>query len=288
MLLQVILSGMATGCIYSLMALGLALIYKSTEHVNFAQGDMSMISGFIAFTFFQLLRFPLVPSLLIALLFSVGLGLLMERLLVRPAITAPHFNIFIITLGASIVMQSLAGLLWSYDQFPFPTLFPNRTISMGTVRVNTVNLGIMGVTALLMLFLYLFFKYTKVGTAMRAVSQSQNAALLMGINVKRSFALTWAISGLISGTAALLIAPVIFLSTRMGLVVINGFAAAILGGWGSIPGAVFGGIGLGILENVAPYYFPSQIRNIIPFAVLVIVLVIKPTGMMGEERRKRV
>jgi branched-chain amino acid transport system permease protein len=270
------------------MALGLTLIYKSTEHINFAQGEMSMISGFIAFTCFQLFRFPLVPSLLLSLLSSVGLGLLMERLLVRPAIKAPHFNIFIITLGASIVMQSFAGLVWSYDQFPFPALFPKKSITLGNIRMDTVSLGIIATTALLMLLLFLFFKYTKVGTGMRAVSQSQNAALLMGISVKRSFALTWAISGFISGIAALLIAPVIFLSTRMGLVVINGFAAGILGGWGSIPGAVLGGIGLGILENVAPYYFPSQIRNIIPFAVLVGVLVIKPTGMMGEERRKRV
>ena len=288
MLLQVILSGIATGCIYSLMALGLTLIYKSTEHVNFAQGEMSMISGFVAFTCFHLVRFPLVPSLLLALLSSIGLGLLMERLLVRPAIRAPHFNIFIITLGASIVMQSFAGLVWSYDQFPFPTLFPKKSITLGIIRMDTVSLGIIATTALLMLLLFLFFKYTKVGTAMRAVSQSQNAALLMGISVKRSFALTWAISGFISGIAALLIAPVIFLSTRMGLVVINGFAAGILGGWGSIPGAVLGGIGLGILENIAPYYFPSQVRNIIPFAVLVGVLVIKPTGIMGEERRKRV
>ncbi len=288
MLIQVIVSGIATGCIYALMALGLTLIYKSTGHVNFAQGDMSMISGFIAFTFFQLLRLPLMLSLCLALLSSVAIGLLMERLLIRPAITAPHFNIFIITLGASIVMQSFAGLVWSYDQFPFPSLFPSKNISLGVIRLNAISLGIIATTALLMAMLFIFFKYTKIGTAMRAVSQSQNAALLMGINIKRSFAVTWAISGFVSGVAALLIAPVIFLSTRMGLVVINGFAAAILGGWGSIPGAVLGGIGLGILENVAPYYFPSQIKNIIPFAVLVGVLVIKPTGIIGEERRKRV
>jgi branched-chain amino acid transport system permease protein len=139
-----------------------------------------------------------------------------------------------------------------------------------------------------MLILFLFFKYTRIGTSLRAASQSQQAALLMGISVKRSFALTWAISGLVSGIAALLIAPVVFLSTRMGLVVINGFAAAILGGWGSFPGAVVGGIFLGVLENIAPYYFPSQIKNIIPFAVLVSVLVIRPRGIMGEERRRRV
>lgn len=288
MLLQVIVNGIATGCIYSLMALGLTLIYKSTEHVNFAQGEMSMVSGFVAFTFFQMLGFSIAFSLFMCLVSSIILGLLMERLLVRPAMRAPHFNVFIITLGASIVMQSGAGLIWTYDQFPFPSPFPGKALSLGLIRIDGVSLGIMGTTALLMVGLYLFFKHSKTGTAMRAVSQSQNAALLMGISVKRSFALTWAISGFISGVAAVLIAPVIFLSTRMGLVVINGFAAAILGGWGSIPGAVLGGIALGILENVAPYYFPSQIRNIIPFAVLVGVLILKPTGIMGEETKRRV
>lgn len=288
MLLQIIVSGVATGCIYSLMALGLTLIYKSTEHVNFAQGEMSMLSGFFAFTFFHILGLPVAISLVISLVASILLGLVMERLLVRPAIRAPHFNVFIITLGASIVMQSAAGLIWTYDQFPFPSLFPTKVFSLGIVRIDGLSLGIIVTTGVLMVVLYVFFKHSKTGTAMRAVSQSQNAALLMGISVKRSFALTWAISGFISGVAALLIAPVIFLSTRMGLVVINGFAAAILGGWGSIPGAVLGGIVLGILENVAPYYFPAQIRNIIPFAVLVGVLVLKPTGIMGEEKKRRV
>jgi len=287
-ILQVIVNGIATGCIYSLMALGLTLIYKSTEHVNFAQGEMAMMSGFIAFTFFQILGFPVVLSLLVCLLASIALGLIMERLIIRPAMRAPHFNVFIITLGASIVMQSVAGLVWTYDQFPFPSLFPSKTFSLGLVRVDGVSLGIIVTTGLLMVILYSFFKRSKTGIAMRAVSQSHTAALLMGISVKRCFALTWAISGLISGVAAILIAPVIFLSTRMGLVVINGFAAAILGGWGSIPGAVVGGIVLGILENVAPYYFPSSTRNVIPFAVLVGVLILKPTGIMGEERKRRV
>jgi branched-chain amino acid transport system permease protein len=288
MLLQVAVNGVATGCIYALVALGLSLIYKSTEHVNFAQGDMSMLCGFIAFTFFQIIGLSVIFSFFISILSSIALGLVMERLLIRPAIRAPHFNIFIITLGASIVMQSVAGLLWTYDQFPFPSLFPSKTYSLGFIRIDGISLGIMATTGFLMALLYFFFKHTKTGTAMRAVSQSQTAALLVGISVKRSFALTWAISGFISGIAALLIAPVIFLSTRLGLVVINGFAAAILGGWGSIPGAVVGGIALGILENVAPYYFSSQVRNMIPFAVLVGVLILKPTGIMGEERKRRV
>jgi branched-chain amino acid transport system permease protein len=288
MLIHVVISGIATGCIYSLMALGLTLIYKATEHVNFAQGDMAMLSGFVAFTLFGWLKLPLPLAFFLTLLFAVGLGLVMEFLLVKPAIGAPHFNVFIITLGASIVLQSASGLIWSHDQFPFPSLFPDKNLVFGPIQTDAGSVGIIMTTLALMLILFLFFKYTKVGTSLRAVSQSHQASLLMGVSVKHSFALAWAISGLVSGIAAFLIAPVVFLSTQMGLVVINGFAAGIMGGWGSFPGAVIGGISLGVLENIAPYYFPSQIKSIIPFAVLVAVLVIRPTGIMGEKRQRRV
>ncbi len=288
MILQIIISGLATGCIYSLVALGLNLIYNTTEHVNFAQGEMSMVSAFIGFTFFKMLGLPFGLAVLLTLPASALMGMIMERLTIRPAIHAPHFNVFIITLGVSIVMKSLAGYAWSHDDFPYPHLFPNKLLRIGSITLDMPSLGMIGTTFLLMILLYLFFKYTKVGTAMRAVSQNQNAALLMGISVKRSFAMTWAISSLVAAVAGILIAPVVFLSTHMGLVVINGFAAAILGGWGSIPGTIAGGMLLGVLENVVPYYLPSQTRNIIPFMVLVGVLVVKPTGIMGVERKKRV
>ncbi|NIQ38637.1 MAG: branched-chain amino acid ABC transporter permease [Proteobacteria bacterium] len=288
MILQIIISGLATGCIYSLVALGLVLIYNTTEHVNFAQGEMSMVSAFIGFTFFKILGFPFWLAVILTIPASALMGVVMERLTIRPAIHAPHFNIFIITLGVSIVMKSVAGYLWTHDDFPYPDFFPNKIISLGAVTVDIPSLGIIGTTFVLMILLYFFFKYTRVGTAMRAVSQSQNAALLMGISVKRSFAMTWAISALVAGVAGILIAPVVFLSTHMGLVVINGFAAAILGGWGSIPGTIAGGMLLGVMENVVPYYLPSETRNIIPFAVLVGVLVVKPTGIMGVEKKRRV
>lgn len=288
MILQIILSGLATGCIYSLVALGLVLIYNTTEHVNFAQGDMSMFSAFIGFTFFRLLGLPFGLAVVLTIPASALMGIVIERLTIRPAIHAPHFNVFIITLGVSIVMRSLAGYIWSHDDFPYPYLFPNKLIHMGTVTMDLPSLGIIGTTLVLMILLYLFFKYTRFGTAMRAVSQNQNASLLMGISVKRSFSMTWAISAIVAAVAGILIAPVVFLSTHMGLVVINGFAAAILGGWGSIPGTIAGGMILGVMENVVPYYLPSQTRNIVPFAVLVAVLVVKPTGIMGVEQKRRV
>ena len=212
----------------------------------------------------------------------------MERLVIRPAIRAPHFNIFIITLGLSIVMKSLAGFIWSHNDYPYPSIFPDKTITIGSATIDMIGLGNIGTTLLLMLILYAFFKYTRYGTAMRAVSESQNAALLMGVNVHQSFSVTWAISFLVAAVAGILMAPVIFLSTHMGVVVINGFAAAILGGWGSIPGAIIGGLLLGVIDNVAPLYLPSQIKNIVPFITIFIVLVIRPRGIMGVERFTRV
>ena len=284
MLLQVILSGLATGSIYALIALGLALIYTTTEHVNFAQGEMSMVSAFIGFTFFNFIGLSLPIAFLLTLIVSALLGIVVERLVIRPAIRAPHFNIFIITLGLSIVFKSLAGFIWSHNDYPYPSIFPDETISIGTATIDLIGLGNITTTVVLMLILYIFFKYTRYGTAMRAVSESQNASLLMGVNVNQSFAVTWAISFLVAAVAGILMAPVIFLSTHMGIVVINGFAAAILGGWGSIPGAIIGGMLLGVIDNVAPLYLPSQIKNIVPFMTIFIVLVIRPKGIMGVER----
>jgi len=288
MLLQVILSGLATGSIYALVALGLALIYNTTEHVNFAQGEMSMVSAFIGFTFFHSAGFSLPVAFLLTLAVSAVLGMIVERLVIRPAMRAPHFNIFIITLGLSIVMKSLAGFVWSHDEFPYPSIFPNETITVGNAVIDMISIGNIGTTVILMLMLFIFFKYTRYGTAMRAVSHSQNAALLMGISVKQSFSITWAISFMVAAVAGILMAPVVFLSTHMGLVVINGFAAAILGGWGSIPGSIIGGMLLGIIDNVAPLYLPSQIKNVVPFMVIFIVLVIRPKGIMGVERLTKV
>jgi branched-chain amino acid transport system permease protein len=256
--------------------------------VNFAQGEMSMVSAFIGFTFFNFMGLSLPVAIVLTLIISAVLGIIVERLIIRPAMRAPHFNIFIITLGLSIVMKSVAGFIWSHNDYPYPSIFPDKIITIGTATIDLIGLGNIATTIVLMLILYIFFKYTRYGTAMRAVSESQNASLLMGVNVNQSFAVTWAISFLVAAVAGILMAPVIFLSTHMGVVVINGFAAAILGGWGSIPGAIIGGMLLGVIDNVAPLYLPSQIKNIVPFMIIFIVLVIRPKGIMGVQRFIRV
>ncbi len=285
---QLVVSGLATGCIYALVALGLTLIYKATEHVNFAQGEMAMIGAFLGYTLYSDLHFPVVLAVIGAVILSGVVGLVIQLVVIRPAANQPHFNIFIITLGLSIVLKSLAGLVWSHDEFPFPGLFPVRSVTIGPVVVTPLNLGTIGVALAIMLALFAFFRYTRHGIAMRAVCERPEAAQLMGVEVRRVFASVWVLSGAVSGLAGALIAPVLNLSTHMGAVVIPAFAAAILGGWGSFPGAIAGGMALGVIENLAGGYLAGQIKNMVPFLVVLGVLVVRPQGLLGEKEIRKV
>ena len=285
---QLVVSGLATGCIYALVALGLTLIYKATEHVNFAQGEMAMIGAFLGYTLYSDLHFPVVLAVVGAVILSGIVGLVIQLVVIRPAANQPHFNIFIITLGLSIVLKSLAGLVWSHDEFPFPGLFPVRSVTIGPVVVTPLNLGTIAVALSIMVALFAFFRYTRYGIAMRAVCERPEAAQLMGVEVRRVFASVWVLSGAVSGLAGALIAPVLNLSTHMGAVVVPAFAAAILGGWGSFPGAIAGGMALGVIENLAGGYLAGQIKNMVPFLVVLGVLVLRPQGLLGEKEIRKV
>src|SRR5947207_14546152 len=187
----------------------------------------------------------------------------------RHAISAMHFDVLFLTLGVSLVLRAGAGFVWTHDEFPFPALFANRPVALGPVRVAPVSLGIIGASLALMLALYVFFARTRLGRAMRAVAQNQRAARLMGISVERVYSASWMLAAVVGAVAGVLIAPVIFLSSKMGLVAINGFIAAVLGGLGSVPGPVLGGMLVGVLENLAPPYLPSAIRVAVPFLLAV-------------------
>jgi len=212
----------------------------------------------------------------------------MERLVIRRAIGATHWDVLIITLGFSLALQAGAGLAWTHDQFPFPSFFSNRPIALGPVRLAPASLGIIGASLAIMLALAALFRWTRLGRAMRAVAQNQRAARLMGISVERVYALAWVLAAVVGAIAGVLVAPVIFLSSKMGLIVISGFTAAVLGGFGSMPGAVLGGMLLGVLENLAPLYLPSSIRYSVPFIVLIGILLVRPAGLLGRVERRKV
>jgi len=271
-----------------LMALSLVIIYNATRTLNFAQGEMLMVSTFVAWSAQRLLGLPLLAALLVAVLAAALLALVFERLVIRRAIGATHWDVLILTLGLSLILRAGSGIVWSHDEFPFPSFFSNRPIALGPVRVAPASLGIIGASVVLMLALAVLFRWTRLGRAMRAVAQNQRAARLMGISVERVYASAWVLAAVVGAVAGVLVAPVIFLSSKMGLVVINGFTAAVLGGFGSMPGAVVGGMLLGVLENLAPLYLPTEIRYSVPFLVLIAILLVRPAGLLGRVERRKV
>jgi branched-chain amino acid transport system permease protein len=287
-LIHVVVSGLATGSIYALMALSLVIIYNATRTLNFAQGEMLMVSTFVAWSAHRLLGLPLLTAFLVAVVAAALLALVFERLVIRRAIGATHWDVLILTLGLSLMLRAGAGIAWSHDEFPFPSFFSNRPIALGPVRVAPASLGIIAASLVLMLALGALFRWTRLGRAMRAVAQNPGAARLMGISVERVYASAWVLAAVVGAIAGVLVAPVIFLSSKMGLVVINGFTAAVLGGFGSMPGAVVGGMLLGVLENLAPLYLPSGIRYSVPFLVLIGILLVRPAGLLGRVERRKV
>jgi branched-chain amino acid transport system permease protein len=286
-LIHVVVSGLATGCIYALVALSLVIVYNATRTVNFAQGELLMISAFVAWTA-QRAGLPLAAALVSGVAAGGLLALLLERAIIRRAVSATHWDVLIITLGLSLALRAAAGIVWTNEELPFPALFSNRPIAIGPVRVAPVSLGVIGASLILMLALVALFRGTRFGRAMRAVAQNQTAARLMGISVERVYSGSWVLAAVVGGVAGVLIAPVTFLSTKMGLIAINGFTAAVLGGFGSLPGAVAGGMLLGVIENLAPLYLPTGIRYSVPFLVMIAILVARPRGLFGTLERRKV
>ena len=285
---HVVVSGLATGAIYPLMALALVIIYNATRTLNFAQGEMLMVSTFVAWAAQRALGWSLPVTLLVAVVAAGIMGWAVERVLIRRAVTATHWDVLIITVGLSLILRSLAGLAWTHDEFPFPSFFGTRPVAIGPVRLAPVSVGIIGASLALMALLYALFTWTRLGRAMRAVAQNQRAARLMGISVERVYSTSWVLAAVVGAVAGVLVAPVVFLSSKMGLIVINGFTAAVLGGFGSMPGAVAGGMLLGVIENLAPLYLPSGIRYSVPFLVLIGILVVRPAGLLGRVDQRKV
>jgi branched-chain amino acid transport system permease protein len=285
---HVVVSGLATGSIYALVAISLVIVYKATRTLNFAQGEMLMVSTFVGWTAHRALGLPLLGAALVAVLAAAALGLVIERAIIRRAISATHWDVLIITLGLSLALRAGAGVVWTHDEFPFPSFFASRPFAVGAVRVAPESLGIIAASLALMLALYALFTHTRLGRAMRAVAQDQNAARLMGISVERVYSASWVLASVVGAVAGVLIAPVVFLSTKMGLLAINGFTAAVLGGFGSMPGAVVGGMLLGVIENLAPLFLPTSIRHAVPFLLLIGLLVVRPGGLLGRVEQRKV
>jgi len=287
-ILQLIVNGAASGCIYGLIALGFVLIYKATEMVNFAQGDIMMLGGFVAFSMIAWFGMPYWLGALLAIGITAVFGYVLDAVVLRRVIGQPQFAVVMLTLGLGFIFRAVAGITWGYDSVGFNTPFTNKTVNIGGLVLGQDNLSIIVGTVLLCGVLYLFFSKTRVGVAMQAASQNQLAAYYMGIPVRTIFSLIWAISAGVACMAGILLSPVSMIDVNMGGLAIKAFAAAVIGGFDSIPGSLIGGVIVGIVEQFAGYKLPAGFQEVTANVVLLLMLFIRPQGLFAERMGKRV
>jgi branched-chain amino acid transport system permease protein len=285
-----ILAGVATGAIYACMALAVVVIYQSIDHLNFAQGEMAMFSTFIAWQMIQW-GLPYWVAFALTLVASFAGGILLERLLFRPLADAPIFAHVACFIGMFAVFNSVAGLTWDFSIKQFPTPFGSAPF-LGSQMISTHEAGMIGITLGLLVLLYAFFHFTRLGLAMRAAALLPESARLVGISVGYTIALGWGFAAAIGAVAGMLIAPIVFLEPNMmGGVLVYGFAAAVLGGLSSPFGAVVGGFLVGIIENLVGTYIPgvgNELKLPIALALIVTVLIGRPNGLFGRTIIRRV
>ncbi len=291
--LQLIASGIAQGCIYGLIALGFVLIYKATETINFAQGDLMMLGGFLGLTGTLALGLPFWAAFAAALVVMLFFGMALERVVLRPLLGQPAFTVVMVTIGIGYLARGLVTMIpeWGTDTHVLPVPYRDEIVSVGGsdgLILSMEHIVIIAVTALLIAGLYLLFKHTKIGIAMQATSQNQLAAFYMGIPVRRINMLVWGLSAAISACAGLLLAPITFVHANMGFIGLKAFPAAVVGGFGSIPGALVGGLIIGVVETLAGFYLPEGFKDIAAYIVVLVMLAVKPNGLFGENLRKKV
>ena len=287
-LLQLIVNGAAAGCIYGLIALGFVLIYKATEMVNFAQGEIMMLGAFVAYTLISHFGMSYWAGFLLAICITTVFGYLLDAVVLRRVIGQPQFAVVMLTLGLGFIFRAAAGIGWGYDPVGFNTPFTNRTVGAGSLILGQDNVSIIVGTVVLCGILFVFFSKTRVGVAMQASSQNQLAAYYMGIPVRRIFSLIWAIAAGVAAIAGILLSPVSMIDVNMGFLGIKAFAAAVIGGFGSIPGSVIGGVLVGIVEQLAGYYLPVGFQEVTSNVVLLGMLILRPQGLFAERMGKRV
>jgi branched-chain amino acid transport system permease protein len=287
--LHQVLAGLATGGIYACMALAVVMIYQAIEHLNFAQGEMAMFSTFIAW---QLIHwgFPYWGAFFLTIAISFVAGVIIERVVFKPLTGAPVLSHVVGFIALFAIFNSLAGFIWDFTIKSFPSPF-GKTSPFGTL-INAHDTGMIVVTLLLLVLLYLFFSHTRIGLAMRAAAANPDSARLVGIRVGWMIALGWGMAAAIGAVAGMLIAPVVFLEPNMMLsILLYGFAGAVVGGLTSPGGAVLGGFAVGVIENLAGTFIPyvgRELKLTIALALIVLVLTIKPSGLFGRRVKTRV
>ena len=289
-IVQLLLSGLANGCVYGLIALGFVLIYKATEAVNFAQGDFMMLGAFVMIGLvnphFMGINFWLAVPL--ALLIMGALGYLLDITMLRQLFGQNQIAIVILTIALGFVIRFVAGVIWGHEPLNLHSPLALGDVRFAGVVLSLADIAVITVTVILTLMLWQFFQRTKLGLAMQAASQNQMAAYYMGIPVKRVQGAVWALAGIVACVAGILYASKGAVDVSAGFIGIKAFAAAVIGGFGSLPGALMGGLIVGVIEPFAARYLPAGYSQVAPYALLILVLVFRPHGLFAQVRTKKV
>jgi branched-chain amino acid transport system permease protein len=285
---QLAFNGMAIGAIYALVALGLVLTYKATEVLNFAHGDVLMASAFIGWGLIVGLGWPFWLAALTTVLLAAALSWFIDARVMRIIVGQPQFAGVMLTIAIAFMLRGLVSMAFGPDSRTYPTPWTGHKTHFGSVVISDLSLVVMAAAMLITLALFWFLRKTNLGVAIQAASQNQLAAYLSGIRVKRVTSLVWAISGAIAAVCGLLLAPTALVDIGMWVVMLKALAAAVLGGFGSVPGAIVGGLLLGLIEQFSGVYLPDGFKDAMAYLVLIGVLILWPRGLLGEAHGRRV
>lgn len=284
--IEQLINGLRTGSIYALIAIGYTMVYGIAKMINFAHGDIIMVGAYALYFSISVLGLPVPVALVITVIVCAVLGVVIEKVAYKPLRSAPPLAVLITAIGMSFFLQSASLLIFGSTPIPFQSVIPNVNISVGPVVISSITVVTLIVTAIAMILLTLFVNKTKMGSAMRAVSEDKGAAELMGINVNSTISLTFAIGSALAAVAGVLyICQYQSMKPTLGaLPGIKAFVAAVLGGIGSVPGAMLGGILLGLIESVSKAYISTELADAIVFGVLIVVLLFRPSGLLGKKK----
>jgi branched-chain amino acid transport system permease protein len=288
--LQLVISGIAQGCIYGLIALGFVLIYKATETVSFAQGELMMLGAFLGLSLVTVLGLPFWLAAVCTVVVMAVFGLLVERAIIRPILGQPAFSIVMLTIGISYIARGAITMVPNIgtDTHVLPVPYKGELLKLGALTLDVEQLVVIAATAILCAVLFALFRYTRIGIAMQASSQNQLAAYYMGIPVQRLNGLAWGLAAGVAAIAGLLLAPITFVHANMGLIGLKAFPAAVVGGFGSLPGAIVGGLVIGLVESLSGFFLPEGFKDIAAYVVVLLMLMVRPNGLFGEALRKKV
>ena len=286
--LQLTISGLSNGMIYALIAVGFVIIYKSSDVINFAQGEFLLLGAYIATAFIAQFGLPWSLGVFLTLATAILIGLLVERLVLRPLIGEPLISMIMVTIALSGVLRAVVLAVWGTRPRAFPNFIPSSEIVAGTVTLSADRLLVIGLTGLLLALVGLFFRFTRDGIAMRAIADDQQAALSMGISISRILAVAWAMAAACAAVGGILLANIVGVSQEISFIGLRVFPVVILGGLDSIAGAVVGGAIIGLLEVYTSGYIGHGLNLVVPFIVLILVLMVRPYGLFGRVKIERV